>query len=116
MDAPAASTVSRPGAPADLIFRDLRALLRLAGPVVVSRLGVMTMGLTDTVVVGRYSAVQLGFHALGWAPTAVVLTVALSLLSGVPVMTRRCRARIRHDACATFASGFLMNWPSSSTA
>jgi MATE family multidrug resistance protein len=106
MDAPAASTVSRPGAPADLIFRDLRALLRLAGPVVASRLGVMTMGLTDTVVVGRYSAVQLGFHALGWAPTAVILTVALSLLSGVPVMTSRVIGEgRRHAAGAVLRRG-----------
>jgi MATE family multidrug resistance protein len=89
MDAPAASTVSRPGAPAELIFQDLSALLRLAGPVVLSRLGIMTMGLTDTVVVGRYSAVQLGYHALGWAPTSVVLVVAVSLLGGLPVMTSR---------------------------
>ena len=98
MDAPAASTVSRSGAPADLIFRDLRALLRLAGPVVLSRLGIMTMGLTDTVVVGRYSAVQLGFHALGWAPTAVVLTVAISLLNGVPVMTSQVIGEGRRNA------------------
>ena len=106
MDAPAASTVSRPGAPADLISRDLNALLRLAGPVVASRLGVMTMGLTDTVVVGRYSAVQLGYHALGWAPTAVVLTVAISLLSGVPVMTSRAIGEgRRHLAGAVLRRG-----------
>ena len=49
----------------------------------------MTMGLTDTIVVGRYSSVQLGYHALGWAPTAVVVTVALGLLTGVQVMTAR---------------------------
>jgi multidrug resistance protein, MATE family len=106
MDAPAASTVSRPGVPAQLIFQDLSALLRLAGPVVLSRLGIMTMGLTDTVVVGRYSAVQLGFHALGWAPTAVVLTVAISLLSGVPVMTSRVIGEgRRHAAGAVLRRG-----------
>ncbi|HEX4199598.1 MAG TPA: MATE family efflux transporter [Caulobacteraceae bacterium] len=106
MDAPAASTVSRSGAPAELVFQDLSALLRLAGPVVLSRLGIMTMGLTDTVVVGRYSAVQLGYHALGWAPTAVVLTVAISLLSGVPVMTSRAIGEgRRHLAGAVLRRG-----------
>src|SRR5580704_3111628 len=89
MDAQTAATASRPGAPRGLILADLRALLALAGPGVLSRLGIMTMGLTDTIVVGRYSAVQLGYHALGWAPTAVVLTVAVSLLNGVQVMTSR---------------------------
>ncbi|HEX5775154.1 MAG TPA: MATE family efflux transporter [Caulobacteraceae bacterium] len=54
-----------------------------------SRLAIMTMGLTDAIVVGRYSAEQLGFHALGWAPTVVVLMVAIGLLSGIQVMTAR---------------------------
>ena len=89
MDASAPATASRSGAPANTIQADLAALSRLAWPVVLSRLGIMTMGLTDTIVVGRYSAVQLGYHALGWAPTAVVVTVALGLLTGVQVMTAR---------------------------
>lgn len=64
-----------------------RALLRLATPVVASRLGIMAMGLVDTVVVGRYSSAELGYHALAWAVTGVVLTTGLGLLSGVQVMT-----------------------------
>src|SRR5690606_38120110 len=36
-----------------------------------------------------FSAEQLGFHALAWAPTSVVLTMAVGLLSGVQVMTAR---------------------------
>jgi MATE family multidrug resistance protein len=67
----------------------LGELLRLSGPVVLARLGIMTMGLTDAIVVGRYSAEQMGFHALAWAPTSVVLTMAIGLLSGVQVMTAR---------------------------
>ena len=61
-------------------------LMRLAGPVVVSRLGIMAMGLVDTIVVGQHSATQLGYQALGWAPTGVVLTTSIGLLSGVQVM------------------------------
>ena len=64
-------------------------LLRLAWPVIFARLGIMAMGLTDAVVVGRYSADQLAFHALGWAPTSVVLATAVGLLSGVQVMAAR---------------------------
>jgi MATE family multidrug resistance protein len=61
--------------------------MRLAGPVVVSRLGIMAMGLVDTIIVGRHSATELGFQALGWAPTGVVLTTSIGLLSGVQVLT-----------------------------
>lgn len=87
MDAQAASTASRKGAPAGLIRSDLTRLLGLAGPVIVSRLGVMMMGLTDAIVVGRYSATQLGYHALAWSPTSIVVTVSIGLLTGVQVMT-----------------------------
>src|SRR5580698_3678751 len=79
------------------IRTDLARLTRLAGPVVVSRLGVMTMGLTDTIVVGRHSAEQLGFLALGWAGASTVLGAAMGLLSGVQVMTSRAIGEGRSD-------------------
>lgn len=83
-------TVDPAPAPARGVFpAELPELLRLAGPVVVARLGIMAMGLTDAIVVGRYSAEQLAFHALGWAPTATILTTAVGLLMGVQVMTAR---------------------------
>lgn len=69
--------------------RDLLALLRLTGPVAAARLGVMAMGLTDAVVVGRASAEQLGYLALGWALPAVTMVGAMGFLSGVQVMTAR---------------------------
>ena len=67
----------------------LAELLGLAGPVVVARLGIMAMGLTDSIVVGRYSATQLAYHAMGWTPHGLVLTASVGLLSGVQVMTSR---------------------------
>ncbi len=72
-----------------LIRSDLAELLRLAGPVVASRVGVMTMGLTDTIVVGRFSAVELGYQALAWSLVSVVLVTAMGLLGGVQVMASR---------------------------
>jgi MATE family multidrug resistance protein len=66
-----------------------RAMARLAAPTVLSRLGVMAMGLTDAVIVGRWSATELGYHSLGWAPTMTVLVAALGLLVGVQVLTAR---------------------------
>ncbi len=66
-----------------------RELLKLAGPNVLSRLGIMAMGLTDAIVVGHYSAVELGYHALGWAPTVTVLVAGIGLLLGVQVLTAR---------------------------
>jgi MATE family multidrug resistance protein len=63
------------------------SLLRLATPVVASRLGIMAMGLVDAIVVGRYSATELGYQALGWAPSGVIITTSVGLLAGVRVLT-----------------------------
>ncbi|MDZ4374532.1 MAG: MATE family efflux transporter [Phenylobacterium sp.] len=79
------------------VRKDLSTLLKLSGPVVLSRLGIMTMGLTDAVVVGRYSATELGYHALGWAPTSVILTAVVGLLTGIQVMTARAMGEGRPE-------------------
>jgi MATE family multidrug resistance protein len=85
---------------------EVAKLLKLSGPVVISRLGIMAMGLTDAIVVGRYSAEQLGFHALAWAPTAVVVTMAIGLLSGIQVMTARAIGEgRRHETGAVLRRG-----------
>ncbi len=81
------STVADP-VPVDGTYAEL---LKLAGPNVMSRLGVMAMGLTDAIVVGHHSAEQLGFHSLGWAPTGTVMVTGLGLLMGIQVMTARYR-------------------------
>jgi MATE family multidrug resistance protein len=84
-----AAAAPGPGVAAHPIRSDLNRLAKLAGPVVVARLGVMTMGLSDIVVTGRYSAEELGFLALGWAVASTFLGSAMGLLSGVQVMTSR---------------------------
>lgn len=87
------SATLRPG-----LGKDLNELLTLAWPVVITRIGFMTMGLIDTLVVARFSTQQLGFHALAWAVQGVVLTTGLGLLSGVQVMTARHRGEGRPEA------------------
>jgi multidrug resistance protein, MATE family len=66
-----------------------RELLTLAWPVVLARIGIMTMGLTDAIVVGNFSSRELAFHTQAWTPTSVVITTAVGLLMGVQVMTAR---------------------------
>lgn len=44
---------------------DLRAMVRLAGPVVVIQVGMMLMGVVDTIMVGHVSAAALAAVALG---------------------------------------------------
>ena len=85
---------------------ELAQLLKLSWPVVLSRLGIMAMGLCDAIVVGRYSATQLGYHALGWAPTSVIVTMVIGLLTGVQVMTARAAGEgRRHETGAVLRRG-----------
>lgn len=84
----------------------LKDLLHLAWPVVLARLGIMTMGLTDAIVVGNYSGEQLAFHALAWAPTSIIITTAVGLMMGVQVMTARMLGEgRRHDVGAVLRRG-----------
>ncbi len=41
----------------------LKDLLHLAWPVVLARIGIMTMGLTDAIVVGNYSGLELAYSS-----------------------------------------------------
>ena len=100
--------MAREGRAASPYLHDLTETLRLAGPVAASRLGIMAMGLSDAIVVGRYSAEQLAFHALGWAPTAVVVTAVVGLLTGIQVMTARAIGeRRRHETGAVLRRGVV---------
>jgi MATE family multidrug resistance protein len=71
----------------------------------------MTMGLTDAIVVGRYSATQLGSHAIGWTPTNIVITMVVGLLSGVQVMTARAVGEgRRREAGAVLRRGLVYSF------
>ena len=65
------------------------ALLRLAGPVALARLGIIGMAIVDVVMVGQLAPDELPHQALGWAPTAVFLVAAIGLLQGVQVLAAR---------------------------
>lgn len=68
---------------------DLGALLHLAGPAIMARLGIMTMGLVDAVVVGHYSARELAYQGLAWSPVIIILTTGIGLLMGVQIIGAR---------------------------
>jgi MATE family multidrug resistance protein len=108
MDRASAQSASLAGGRDTPVRSELAQLLKLAGPVVLARLGIMAMGLSDAIVVGRYSAAQLGYHALGWAPTNVIITMVVGLLSGVQVMTARAVGENRpREAGAVLRRGIV---------
>ncbi|MBP7818355.1 MAG: MATE family efflux transporter [Phenylobacterium sp.] len=75
----------------------LKDLLHLAWPVVLARVGIMTMGLTDAIVVGNFASRELAFHSLAWAPHSIIVVTAVGLLFGVQVMTARMLGEGRRE-------------------
>jgi MATE family multidrug resistance protein len=87
----------------------LAKLLRLAWPVALARLGIMGMGLCDTVMVGQLAPHELPHQALGWAPTAVFLVSSIGLLTGVQVLAARALgAGDSRAAGAAFVRGLIV--------
>ncbi|WP_231758021.1 MATE family efflux transporter [Microbulbifer elongatus] len=73
---------------------ELRHLANLGGPLVVSNLAVVSMGVTDTIVAGQSGEIDLAGLALGssiWAVCAVVLMGMLAALSPIVANLRGAR-------------------------
>ncbi|HVC45671.1 MAG TPA: MATE family efflux transporter [Terracidiphilus sp.] len=78
---------------------ELRAMVALAVPVVLSELGWMAQGVVDTIMVGRMGPVAIGAVALG---NAVYYTPALfgfGLLLGLDTLVSQAYGRQDHDEC-----------------
>ncbi len=69
------------------IKRQFSELVRLSFPIVFQRLGIMTMGIVDTVMVGRFSAQELAYQSIGYVPVATVIIIAIGLMMGTMVLT-----------------------------
>ena len=64
-------------------------LLRLSGPIAVSRMAWMLMGLTDAIVLGQVKGQEheLAFVLNSWLPIGVSLGLGMGLLLGVQILT-----------------------------
>ena len=89
----------------------LARMFRLAGPVAIARLGIMGMGVADTVIVGQLAPKELSHLALGWAPTGVFLVGGIGLLAGVQVLTARMIGEGRRQhAGSVLRRGLVLGW------
>ncbi|MFN2375212.1 MAG: MATE family efflux transporter [Candidatus Binatia bacterium] len=87
----------------------VRSLTRIAAPVALARLGIMGMGIADTIVVGQLAPADLPALALGWAPTGVLLVTGIGLLMGVQVLSARAVGQGRpDDAGAVWRRGLVL--------
>ena len=66
---------------------DIADLLRLSGPIAVSRAAMMLMGLTDVIVLGQNAPSELPHVLNSWLPMGISLGMTMGLLMGVSVLT-----------------------------
>lgn len=69
------------------IVRQFSELVRLSLPIVVQRLGIITMGIVDTVMVGRFSSQELAYQSIGYVPVATMIVISIGLMMGTMVLT-----------------------------
>lgn len=74
-------------------------LIRLAGPVVVGRSGIMMMALVDTVMVGRFSTRELAYQGIGQAPVIPLLLAMMGLMMGTLVSSASAYGAGRFGEC-----------------
>ncbi|WP_417316667.1 MATE family efflux transporter [Emcibacter sp.] len=67
--------------------RQLSELTRLSFPIVLQRIGIMTMGVVDTMMVGHVNATELAYQSAGDIPVTTMIVLALGLLSGVMILS-----------------------------
>jgi MATE family multidrug resistance protein len=71
------------------LLSDAGRMMRLAGPVIVARMGIMTMAMVDTVVIGHYSTADLARVSMAFPPISIVLVAGIGMLGGTAVMAAR---------------------------
>lgn len=69
--------------------RHVRRTLLLAWPMILSRVGIVTMHTIDVIVLGRAGATELADYVLGQAVQDSLIAMVIGLLLGVPVLVAR---------------------------
>src|SRR5271167_4176160 len=78
---------------------ELRTLVTLAVPVVLSELGWTAQGMVDTIMVGRLGPAAIGAVALGNAVCYTPSLFGIGILLGLDTMVAQAYGRRDHDEC-----------------
>jgi Na+-driven multidrug efflux pump len=91
------------------LWRELGAVVRLALPVVSVQLGMMLMGVVDTMMLGRVSAGALAAGALGDSLSFSVMILAVGILMAVdPLVSQAHGAEDRAAIAAYLERGLVL--------
>lgn len=81
------------------VIRHTSELVRLAGPIVVSRSGFLFLALADTVMTGRYKTEELAYLSIGMGVIMPLLITAIGMIMGTLVLTANAFGAGQHEEC-----------------
>jgi MATE family multidrug resistance protein len=98
------------------VGRELRALVRIAIPAAATQLGLMLMGVVDTIMLGHYSGVALAAGALGNNISSGVIVIGQGILMAVDALVSQAwgagdRRRVRKEVHNAVIIALLLSLP-----
>jgi len=78
---------------------ELRPLLRLAGPVILAEIGVMSMGLVDTLMVGGLGPAAIAATGMGSSVFTAIFIFGTGLMLGLDTLVSQSMGAGRPDEC-----------------
>jgi multidrug resistance protein, MATE family len=103
-------TLAATASGADLPLREhVQRTLRLAGPVMLARAGLLVMISVDTIMCGRVAAQELAYYGIALAPHLGFVLVGIGLLMGTVVVTAQTDGAGRPAECGRIWRLGLLN-------
>jgi MATE family multidrug resistance protein len=87
-------TITRPP-----LRQEVIETLRLAGPAIVARAGMLLMSIADTVMVGHYATTDLAYLGIAWSLSTTLLIANIGFLMGTLVKTSHAFGRGEFEEC-----------------
>ncbi len=80
----------------------LKRTVRLAGPMIVMRAGLLVMVAVDTAMIGHYGTLDLAYYAAANALQVVMILVTVGLLQGTMVLVAQAHGAGAHQECGSY--------------
>ena len=77
-----------------------RRLIKLAWPLLIAQITQMLMGVSDTIIAGRYSAVDMAAVALGFSISIPIMSFIQGIALAIPPLIARLQGAKSHDDVA----------------
>jgi len=82
--------------------RHLTRTLRLAGPVILARAGLLVMVAIDSAMLGHYGTLSLAYYAAANAAQVVMILIGVGLLQGTTILVAQAHGAHDRAACGTY--------------